>query len=77
MALPVQKIEEEIRTLSPSDKANLLRTLIADLDAEVDEDVEQAWLKEAQRRHQELAHGVVQAVPSEEVFKKARSLLEK
>jgi putative addiction module component (TIGR02574 family) len=75
MAHTVEKIEEEIRLLSASEKVELLRSLIAELDAPADADVERAWLEEAQRRHQDLVEGKVQGVPGERVFENLRSRL--
>jgi len=54
MAHSIEKIEEDIRSLSVTEKLELLRSLIAELDAPADNDVERAWLEEAQRRHREL-----------------------
>jgi putative addiction module component (TIGR02574 family) len=75
MSRPVEKIEKEIRSLSAADKAELLRSLIAELDAPADPDVEQAWLIEAQRRNRELVEGKVKGVPGEQVFKNLNSRL--
>jgi putative addiction module component (TIGR02574 family) len=75
MAHPVEKIEEEIRLLSSAEKVELLRSLIAELDAPADTDVEQAWLEEAQKRHQEFVDGKVKAIPGERVFENLRSRL--
>ncbi len=77
MARPVHEIEKEIQTLSATDKAQLLRALVADLEKEVDEDVERAWLEEAQRRYREMKDGQVEAVPAKEVFTRARARLTK
>jgi len=75
MARTIEKIEEEIRSLSAAEKAELLRSLITELDAPADADVEQAWLEEAQRRHRELVEGKVKGVPGERVFENLRSRL--
>ncbi len=75
MAHPLEKIEEEIRSLSAAEKIELLRSLIAELDAPADTDVERAWLEEAQRRHRELVEGKVKGIPGERVFEKLRSRL--
>ena len=75
MARPVEKIEEEIRSLSSAEKVELLRSLIAELDAPADADVERAWLEEAQRRHRELVEGKVKGVAGERVFENLRSRL--
>jgi putative addiction module component (TIGR02574 family) len=75
MAHAVEKIEEEIRSLSAVEKVELLRSLIAELDAPADADVERAWLEEAQRRHRELVEGKVKGVPGERVFENLRARL--
>lgn len=41
-----------------------------------DENVEEMWLIEAERRYEEYKRGKIKAVPSEEAFKEARSRLE-
>jgi putative addiction module component (TIGR02574 family) len=76
MARGLERIEEEIRSLSPAEKVVLLRTLIAELDAPADPDVDRAWLEEAQRRHRELAEGKVKGVSGERVFENLKSRLQ-
>jgi len=68
MARAIERIEEEIRSLSAAEKVELLRALIAELDAPADAEVERAWLEEAQRRHREMIEGKVKGVPGERVF---------
>ncbi len=75
MAHPVEKIEEDIRSLTAAEKTQLLRLLLAELDAPADADVECAWLEEAQRRHRELVEGKAQGVPGEQVFENLRMRL--
>ena len=71
----VEKIAEQIRSLTSEQKAELLRSLIAELDAPDDAEVERAWLEEARRRHLELVGGKVKGVPGERVFENLRSRL--
>ena len=77
MAKTTEVIENEIRSLSVNDRMHLLRDLIADLDGGMDEDVEKAWLEEAERRYKELKEGEVELIPAEEVFTRARAQLNK
>ena len=77
MSTDVAQIEAKIRLLSFEDKAELLRALIGELDGPADTDVEQAWLREAQRRHREIAEGKVQPVPAQQVFDHLRARLKK
>lgn len=76
MARAVFEIYEEIQNLSDSDKRDLLRALVADLDVPTDPDVEKAWLREAQRRYQDLAEGKTKGVPGHLVFEWLQSRLE-
>lgn len=77
MSTDVAQIEAKIRSLSFEDKTELLRALIGELDGPADTDVEQAWLREAQRRHREIAEGKVQPVPAQQVFDRLRASLKK
>ena len=77
MAKTIEDIENEIRSLNADDRMHLLRDLIADLDGSMDEDVEKAWLEEAERRYKELKEGKSELIPAEEVFAKARARLKR
>ena len=77
MSTNVAEIEAKIRSLSLEDKTELIRSLISELDGPADADVERAWLKEAQRRHREIAEGRVKPVPAQRVFQNLRSRLKK
>ena len=75
MSTAIAEIEAKIRTLSPEDKTELLRTLIAELDGLAEAYVERAWLEEARRRNREIIDGHVQPLPGERVFRNLRSRL--
>lgn len=77
MSTTVAEIEAKIRSLSVEDKAELLQSLITELDGPVDADAESAWLVEAQRRHREIVEGKVQPIPAEQVFANLRARLKK
>lgn len=68
MTTTVSEIKTKVRELNADDKANLICSLIADLDGPPDTDVEAAWLEEAQRRHGEIVEGKVHPVSGERVF---------
>jgi len=63
MADDVAEIEAKIRALSAEERAELIRSLIAELDGPEDASAEQAWLEEAERRHRELLDGNVKGGP--------------
>jgi len=66
MTITLETLQAEVLRLSPADRARLLDRLIASLD--VDAGAEAAWDKLADEREQELAVGVVTAVPLEVVI---------
>jgi len=71
----IKDIEADIRLLSREDRAELLRSLVADLDLPADANVERAWLETSQRRYRELVEGKVKGVPGPLVFERLRSRL--
>lgn len=75
MARAVADIERDIAVLCAKDRAELLRTLIADLDAPVEANVERAWLEESERRLAEIDNGTAMTVLGRDVIKEARSRL--
>jgi putative addiction module component (TIGR02574 family) len=67
MAASKDDIFRNALTLPEQDRADLIGALIDSLDAEVEENVEEAWRAEIERRAQELDSGVVQSIPWEVV----------
>lgn len=68
----VVELEAKIQSLSRSDRADLLRKLLIDLDGPPDQGVEAAWIDEAKKRQAQLESGEVQGIPGEEVFERLR-----
>ena len=62
-------------SLPPDERAALAEKLLLSLDEPSDAELERAWLSEAAHRARELDRGDVQAIPAEDVRRKARSLL--
>jgi hypothetical protein len=75
VAKPVKEIEQDIRALNAEEKLELLRSLLAELDAPADANVARAWLETSQRRYRELVEGKVQGVPGPLVFERLRARL--
>lgn len=77
MARSLEEIEQEVKAWPAAKRLQLLRDLIADLNGEVEKevDVEQAWLEEAKRRQNELRDGRAQPESAENVISKARDRL--
>ena len=61
--------------LPADERAALAQTLLSSLDEPSDSELEQTWLSEAVRRARELDRGEVQAIPAQDVRRKALSLL--
>lgn len=61
--------------LPDHERVRLARELIASLDEEIEADVEELWLAEAERRLEELRSGKTRGVPAEEAFAKVRNAL--
>jgi putative addiction module component (TIGR02574 family) len=57
MARTRAELEEEAKNLPMQEQAVLVRNLLAGLDDGQDEDVEEVWLAEAERRYQAYREG--------------------
>ena len=75
MSTNFDELEKEARQLHPREKAKLARTLIDDLDSVVDEDAEELWIEEAQRRYKAYRAGELEATAGEEAMQRARQRL--
>lgn len=75
VANSLDDVKRQISGLDASEKAEILRLLVADLDGEADESVEELWLREAQLRYAELQSETVNTIPATEVFDRARKKL--
>lgn len=73
MSAKLHEIQDRVSELDVEEKYALLRTLLDDLEPPLDEEIERAWLLEAQRRHQEIVDGKVKPVPASVVFDKIRA----
>lgn len=73
--MDLQKIEDEALHLPKKERAQLIQRLVLSLEAPSEEEPRSDWLLEARRRAEELDSGSVQAVPGDEVMKKARALI--
>ena len=67
-----KRVENEALRLPPEERAKLAQKLILSLDTLSEEELEQVWLVEADRRARELDRGEIQPVSAEEVRCKAK-----
>ena len=75
MARTRAELEEEAKNLPIQERVVLVRNLLAGLDDGQDEDVEQAWLDEAERRYQAHREGMHVPKSAEAALKEAKSRL--
>jgi putative addiction module component (TIGR02574 family) len=71
----LQKIEDEALHLPQKERAQLIQRLVLSLESPSEDELKSDWLLEARRRGEELDNGTVQAVPGEDVMRKARALI--
>jgi len=72
----LKKIELDTQSLSKQERAFLADRLLSSLDGEENNnDVEEAWIAEAERRYQEYKEGKRPGSTAEEVFAEADRIL--
>lgn len=71
-----EKLNIDLESLSTSDKATLAHYLIEELDVETDQDVEEAWRREAEERYQAYLNGKLSAICGNDVMMRARERFE-
>jgi hypothetical protein len=75
MSALFDELEKQSRLLTAAERATLARILIEGLDSEMDSDIEQLWVSEAQRRYEAYLRGEIEAFPGNEVMTRARHRL--
>lgn len=67
----LEDVEEEALGLPLEERAALAETLLRSLEGISEAENEHLWLAEAERRRQELRDGKAEALPGEEVLRRA------
>ncbi len=75
MGSPARQIESKAMKLSARERARLAERLISSLDDEVDPDAEAAWIREGERRLDELRSGKIRGRSAASVFRRARAAI--
>lgn len=70
MPLPLEQIEEQVRSLSAEERAKPADSLLASLRSPVSES-EAAWAEEVERRVAAFDRGEIPSYPAEDVFAEA------
>jgi putative addiction module component (TIGR02574 family) len=73
--MSIEELEVEIRKLNLKDRAALARQIMKSLDELSEPEVEALWAEEAERRLDELEHGLAQEVPADIVLRRARTAI--
>ena len=71
----LEKLENEVLRLSPQERAFLADRLLSSLDGDVLDDVDAAWITEAEKRYQKYKEGKREGVDAKEVFAEADRVL--
>ena len=77
MSAVLDELKAKALKLSPPDRDELVRTLIASIDGEPEDAaaIARAWDEEIERRIADLESGKTKGVPAEQVFAEIRDLI--
>ena len=70
MSVAIANIFKQTQELSLDERSELIKGLIREVDLTLDESTEEAWLKEAKRRHKEIKSGKRKTITYEELKQK-------
>ena len=73
MSFAFTQVIENIKDLSPDERALIAHCLISSLESEHDEGVDEAWAILSEKRSLELESGAVKGISWEEVKKRVKS----
>ncbi len=73
MSSNTQDLEKKLRSLSRKDRARLALNLVESLDPGTDEDAEELWLDEAERRLADYDAGKTESRPVNDVISEIKS----
>lgn len=71
--MTVDELRREALRLDHAARAKLAHDLLDSLDDLSEGEIEELWLQEAVRRHDAIAAGEVETIPSDEVLAQARA----
>jgi putative addiction module component (TIGR02574 family) len=71
MPTSLKQLEEQVRALSPDERAKLAQSILESLHTPMAE-IESAWAQEIERRVAAFDRGEIPSYPAEDVFAEAR-----
>lgn len=72
MTTKAQQLKDQLATLPREDRLELASFLLESTDTPLDPEWEQAWVKELDRRSEELRSGKVKGIPGDQVMRELR-----
>lgn len=72
-----EKIFEQALDLPINDRLILIDKLLISTNLPTQNDIDQAWVQEVERRYQEVNSGAAKLIPGEEVFRKIKKKFSK
>jgi hypothetical protein len=75
MSAHFDDIQKQASSLPLKEKAARAHVLIEELDKSVDANAEQLWIAEAQRRYDDYLRDELEAIPGDDIMKRARNRL--
>lgn len=73
--MTMKDIQSAALKLPVGRRAQLAATLLSSLDSDEPAEIENAWIREADRRYQAYKRGKVQAIPAADAIRKVRESL--
>jgi putative addiction module component (TIGR02574 family) len=77
MAVLAEQIYEQAINLPIDDRLILIDKLMRSTNLPFQEDIDQVWAKEVERRYKEIDEGRAKLIPGEEVFEKVKKRFSK
>jgi len=74
MTIDLEQLTQEALSLPPDAKVALIELLLQSLD---NDEIDEVWINEAEKRHEELQTGKVKGLPADEVFRQLRKELKR
>ena len=75
MTTTIEQLEHDLLKLPKQERAFLADRLLSSLDGEVLNEIDAAWIQEAERRFEEYKNGKRQVVSAQDVFTEADRVL--
>ena len=75
MAETAEKVLNDALALTPNERADLAKKIVASIEIDVDPEIESAHLDEAESRQLQVKASTVEFVPGVEVMRQARDIV--